>query len=130
MANMFSVNKAERSKLRKLPLLPRIGLTVDVAGRQFTYKHAPILETLLNVRERGFSVKNLVRVASEQLAEIGFPRGAKAVSLVKDAAKAAKAGSQEAPTDTKATIVKKAPQKAAASTKKKPAKEPQPTAAL
>jgi hypothetical protein len=122
MANMFSVNKAERSKLRKLPLLPRIGLTVEIAGRQFTYKHAPLLETILNARERGFSVKNLVRVASEQLAEIGFPKAGKpAVSVVKGGKDAKAAGDEH----VSATIVKKAPSKAAAATKKKPTKDAQ-----
>ena len=72
MANGFWILKSERTKLRKLPFLPRIGLVVDVAGRRFVFKHAPLAETLLNARERGFSLKNLKKVADEELAEISL----------------------------------------------------------
>jgi hypothetical protein len=84
MANMFCVNKAERTKTRKLPLLPRFGVTVEIAGRQFTYKQVPFIETILNLRERGFSRKNLTKLASEELAEIRFPASDASLAIVKD----------------------------------------------
>jgi hypothetical protein len=128
MANMFSVQKSERSPLRRLPLLPRVGIVVDVAGRQFSFKHVPILETLLIARERGLTMKNLVKVASEALSEVAFPKpdakgaavtplkkvdaerqGASAKSVKKPAAKAAAAKKKaERPDDTHAVIVEKA----------------------
>lgn len=73
MATMFSVQKTERTKTRQLPLLPRIGVVVDVAGRKFTFRYAPLLETALNVKSRGLTLKALRTVVSEQLAEIKFP---------------------------------------------------------
>jgi len=115
MANMFSVTKAERSRLRRLAFLPRIGVVVEVAGRRFSYKQAPLLETLLNLKDRGFSVTNLVTLAKEQLAEIAFPyerKGATAkppIHVVEDAAKpepkkksAPKAASRKKPAAEKA----------------------------
>lgn len=117
MANMFSVTKAERSKLRRLAFLPRIGVVVEVAGRRFSYKQAPLLETILNLKDRGFSVTNLVTLAKEQLAEISFPferKGAtakaQAIRVVED--------------EPKAEPKKKNPPKAAA--RKKPAAEKAP----
>ncbi len=113
MANMFSVNKAERTKTRKLPLLPRFGVTVEIAGRQFTYKQVPFIETVLNLRERGFTVKNLVKLAAEELAEIRFPAGERPLATVKDlhakgakkapAAKAAAKKKVERPDETTPT---------------------------
>ena len=76
MATMLSVQKSERSKLRKLPFLPRFGFTIEVAGRQLTYRQVPLLETLLNARERGLTLKNLLSVAAEALDEVRFPAGA------------------------------------------------------
>ena len=84
MANMFCVHKAERTKMRKLPFLPRIGITIDVAGRQFIYKQSPILETVLNLRDRGFSLKNLAKAAAEELDEIRFPIVKRGLAAVKD----------------------------------------------
>lgn len=115
MANMFSVTKTESSRLRKLPLLPRFGIMVDVAGLRFTYKHAPLLETVLNARERGLSVTNLLKVAREQLAEIDFPAATKRALSVVKSSREAKAGAT-----VKAAPVKKAPAKAAAKKKAEP----------
>jgi hypothetical protein len=107
MANMFCVQKVERSKLRKLPMLPRFAVTVEFAGRQFIFKQAPFLETLLNVKDRGFSLKNLLKVAAEELDEIRLPAGKRPLASVKDLhAKSAEGKVKKAP--AKAAAKKKA----------------------
>jgi hypothetical protein len=73
MANVFCVHKSKKSSLKRLPFLPRIGVVVDIGGRQFVYRQAPILETLLNMKKTGFSLKNLVDVSFKQLREINIP---------------------------------------------------------
>jgi len=85
MSASFTMHKSERSKLRRLPLLPRVGFTLDIAGRQFTFKTAPLLETLLNWRDLGFTVANFRKVTSEELSEIIFPnRKAQTMAAVKN----------------------------------------------
>jgi hypothetical protein len=74
MANTLCIEKTKRTKTRKLPLLPRFGVVVEIGGRQFAYRQVPITETLLNLRERGFTMQNFVKIAAEQLAEIKFPK--------------------------------------------------------
>ncbi len=73
MADSFSLNKVKRSPTRKITALPRFGIYLDMFGRRFTYKRAPFLETLFLLRDRGFSMTNLMRVSIEQLDEIRFP---------------------------------------------------------
>ena len=73
MANQLCIEKSEPSKTRRLPFLPRIGLFIDIAGRQITYRQVPITETLLNLRDVGFSMANLMKVAAKQFNEIKFP---------------------------------------------------------
>lgn len=70
MASEIQINKSKKSKTRKLPFLPRIGLYIDVAGYEVFIKNAPLGETLWNLYERGFSTTNLTKVAREQLKEI------------------------------------------------------------
>lgn len=99
MATMFSMKKTERSKTRRLPLLPRVGLVVDVAGRTFTFKYASLLETAMNVRDRGLPLSAFRKVLTEELAEIKFSalveRGLAAVK--KSPAKAAAAKKKQQP---------------------------------
>lgn len=84
MANMFSVQKVGLSKLRKAPFLPRVGLTLEVAGRQFSFRYAPFLETLLVLRERGYDLRSLPKIAGEIFDEIKFPSGKRPLAPVKD----------------------------------------------
>ncbi len=107
MSNMLTLHKVERTKLRRLPLLPRVGLTVEIGGHQLVFKHAPALETLLNLRDRGFKLKALGRLVADELEEIRFPVIKRGLAAVKDL---------HAKT-VEAKIVKKAAAKAA--TKKK-----------
>lgn len=72
MSNMISVEKSKPSTVRRFSLLPRVGLVIDFAGKQLTYRHVPTLETLLNLRKRGFSMKNFVDIVFEQLSEISL----------------------------------------------------------
>ena len=74
MANILCVEKSKKSKVRRLAFLPRFGLTVDIGGRQFIYRQAPMLETVVNLFHRGFSMKNLMNVAHDQLSEIELPK--------------------------------------------------------
>lgn len=120
MATMFSMHKSERTKLRRLPFLPRIGIVVDFAGQRLTLKHAPLLETALNLRDRGFNLKNLRKVLAEELNEIRFPveRGMAAVASLKTVVPEA------------AKIVKKGAAKAAAAKKKAPTTSVEPEATV
>ncbi len=74
MANQLCIQKIKKSKTRKLPFLPRIGLTLELGNRQIVFRSAPLLETVLNVWQRGFSQKNLMEVGLEELSEINLPK--------------------------------------------------------
>lgn len=108
MLEIFSVEKAERTKLRSLPLLPRVAVTVEMAGRHFTFRHVPILETVVNLRGRGFSLANFFEVTREELSEIRLP-------AVKKAALASvkQLHSRVAKAKSAATVRKAAPKAAA-----------------
>ena len=69
----FSVDKTKTTRTRKFPLLPRVGIVIDVGGRRFSYRYAPLMETLVNLLEWGMSRSNLEKIASEQIHEIDFP---------------------------------------------------------
>jgi hypothetical protein len=72
MSNVISVEKSKPSKVKRLKLLPRIGLVIDFAGKELTYRQVPLLETLLNLRDKKLSVKNFMQVAYQQLNEINL----------------------------------------------------------
>lgn len=74
MITEFFIEKVKQSRLRKLPLLPRLGLTVDFAGRRFCYRQVSLLETVLNLLERGPSLGNLQKIVKEELAEVQMPQ--------------------------------------------------------
>jgi|GEM_PF-1807089 len=74
MSISISVEKSGKSSVKRLPFLPRFGLTVDFGGRRFTYRQTPVLETLHNLRLRGFSMRNFVEIAYRQLMEVEMPR--------------------------------------------------------
>ena len=71
--NIFRVDSSDKSRSRKFPLLPRIGIVVDFGGKRFSFRHAPLLETLINLLERGPSRSNLQKIVTEQLYEIALP---------------------------------------------------------
>ncbi|MFY7927926.1 MAG: hypothetical protein ACOVS5_03565 [Oligoflexus sp.] len=71
--NLFRVDRCEKSRSRKFPWLPRVGIVVDFAGRRFSLRHAPLLETLMNLFERGPTRSNLEKIVTEQLYEISLP---------------------------------------------------------
>ena len=71
--NVFRSERTEKSRSRKFPLLPRVGIVVDMAGRRFSFRHAPLVETLLNLFERGLTRSNLEKIVIEQLYEISLP---------------------------------------------------------
>ena len=71
--NLFRVEKTDKSRSRKFSLLPRVGFVIDFAGRSYSFRHAPLLETLMNLLERGPSRANLQKIVTEQLYEISLP---------------------------------------------------------
>ncbi len=73
MGILFESEKKKPSKTRKLPFLPRFGIYIDFAGRDFVYKQTSLLETALNLQERGLSLSNFTKLMVEQFAEIQFP---------------------------------------------------------
>jgi len=73
MADSFGISKLKKSPTRKLSALPRFGIYFEIFGRRFTYKRAPILETLVLLKERGFTLAHLMSASIEQLDEIRFP---------------------------------------------------------
>jgi len=73
MVNLFRVERTSKTRSRKLPFLPRIGLVVDIGGRRISYRHAPIFETILNLFERGATRSNFNKIVMEQLYEISLP---------------------------------------------------------
>jgi len=70
MANSLSFNKSPKSKLKRLSMLPRFGFTVDFAGYEFSYRQAPILEALMNLRGKSISLQTLLDISLKQLEEI------------------------------------------------------------
>jgi hypothetical protein len=70
MAMSLSIEKAKVSKLKRLKMLPRIGFTIDVAGYQLSYRNVPITETIINLFDTGFSMKNLMKVSALQCREV------------------------------------------------------------
>lgn len=105
MASMLRLLKAESTKLRRVKFLPRLGVTFELGGRVLVFKHTPAFETLLNLKDRGFSLKNLSKLAADELEEIRFPILKRGLAAVKDLGE-------------KAKVLKKAPARAAQ--KKKP----------
>jgi hypothetical protein len=73
LVNLFRVDPSEKSRSRKFSWLPRFGIVVDFAGRRFSLRHAPLLETVANLIERGPTRSNLEKIVTEQLYEISLP---------------------------------------------------------
>lgn len=74
MANMICIEKSKKSKVTRLPFLPRIGITIDLGGRQIIYRQAPFLEFAFNLMSRGFSKRNMIEIAQQQFREIELPK--------------------------------------------------------
>lgn len=66
----FFSEKVKPTPTRKTPFLPRIGLTVDFAGRRFCYRYVPLFETLANLLETRPSLSALQRLLREQFGEV------------------------------------------------------------
>lgn len=81
MIHLFRIEPAPKSETRKAPLLPRFGFVVDVAGKRISFRQAPITETIINLLERGPTLSNLKKIASEQIYEIKFPFRKKSLTV-------------------------------------------------
>lgn len=66
----FFSEKVKPTPTRKAPFLPRIGLTVDFAGRRFCYRYVPFFETLANLLATGPSLSAFQRLLKEQFGEV------------------------------------------------------------
>lgn len=66
----FFFEKVKPTRTRKAPFLPRIGLTVDFAGRRFCYRYVPFFETLANLLQAGPSLSAFQRLLREQFGEV------------------------------------------------------------
>lgn len=73
MGVLFSSQKKHASRLRKTPWLPRLGIYIDIAGYELTLKQVPLLETAINLVERGLNLAQLRKIRREQFSEIKFP---------------------------------------------------------
>lgn len=73
IVNAFRVDTLDRTRSRKFSWLPRWGVVVEFAGRRFSLRHAPLLETIANLLERGATRSNLEKIVTEQLYEISLP---------------------------------------------------------
>ena len=73
MIHLFKVEKSKKSQTRKFKYLPRFGFVVDVGGKSISFRQVPLLETVINLVERGPSLTNLQNIVNEQLQEVTFP---------------------------------------------------------
>lgn len=80
MSLQFSSEKAQKTPTRKLRFLPRLAVVVDIAGRQFTFKQIPVLETIANMKRKDFSFKNFSTISKQILNEISIGEGKKSPS--------------------------------------------------
>ncbi|MEZ4743136.1 MAG: hypothetical protein R3B45_11945 [Bdellovibrionota bacterium] len=87
MGMELKIEKKKSTKTRKAPILPRLGIYIDFCGREIVYRQIPVLETALNLHERGLSMTNLLKITMEQFAEIQFPKTKKKVDIVETSAK-------------------------------------------
>lgn len=67
------INKKKNSETERLNLLPRVGIYIDLFGREVSIKSAPSLETAYNVLKSGLTISNLKKITQKQLSEISFP---------------------------------------------------------
>ena len=74
MVNLFKIERLSPSKTRKAPLLPRLGIVVEIGHRRYSYRHVPVIETLINLIEQGPSFSNFRKIMLEQLYEVNFPK--------------------------------------------------------
>lgn len=65
----LNIKEAKKSAVRRLSYLPRLGVTVDFAGKKFEYRYAPISELLYNLCHDGFSSENFKRIVVSQFSE-------------------------------------------------------------
>jgi hypothetical protein len=73
MMTLFRVERSPKTRSRKLPWLPRFGVVVDFGGRRFSYRQVPLLETVVNLLERGPTRFNVNQILMEQFYEICLP---------------------------------------------------------
>ena len=46
---------------------------MELGGRRFSYRQVPLIETIMNLVERGPSFSNLQKIVLEQLYEVNLP---------------------------------------------------------
>lgn len=74
MSISISVEKARKSRVKRLSFLPRFGFYMDFGGRQLAYRQVPVLETLFNLRSRRLPGKDFFDIVIQQLREVDMPK--------------------------------------------------------
>ena len=70
---LFHSQRKRSSTRRKLPYLPRVGLYVDFAGYEMMFKHAPLMEAVVELLDKGWPLSQLDNIRKKHLSEIQFP---------------------------------------------------------
>ena len=74
MAFEFISKKTKKTSTKRLSILPRVGIYIDVLGREFTFKNVPVIETAYNLVTSGLTVSNLKKITKRQFSEIDFKK--------------------------------------------------------
>ena len=70
MPLFVNIEKSVPTPSRHFPFLPRVALILDIGGRKLTFKSAPLLETLAEMKNQGLDFKALVHVSKKMFDEI------------------------------------------------------------
>ena len=74
MAIFFRAERIPKTKLKRLPMLPRIGIVFDFAGKRYSYKYVSVVDTIASVVSDGpITLSNFKKVIKAQFEEIEFP---------------------------------------------------------
>jgi hypothetical protein len=76
MSIVITSRPSKKTKTRRLSFLPRIALSVDLAGTQFEVFHVPLTETLFNMIGKKFNLQTLISVSHQQIDELVAPNTA------------------------------------------------------
>ena len=89
MAIELKAKKKKKSFTKRLSLLPRVGIYLDLFGREYTFKGVPILETVYNLVTSGLTISNFKKITKRQFSEVDFSKNDE-VKIVETTAKTIK----------------------------------------
>ena len=80
MAMFFKAERIPKTKLNRLPILPRLGIVFDFAGKRYCYKYVSVIDTLATLVSEGpVTLSNFKRVIKSQFEEIEFPSNSEGI---------------------------------------------------